>query len=195
MFSKISAVCFIAVLVANVTASIRPGIYRIQNVASYSLVRAYNEQSPIFVSSTREYPGPFALFEIQNAEGSSGYTIKNIGLDKYVSGKELEPIGEPLYANGVAQPFSIEQAGMGEFVVKAVNYDLVWTVDEPVIPRGNVVFVPERGLPTQRFIFIPSEPDLVHQPSSAKFRAKELGLENIFQKVKVILEYLPYGGQ
>jgi len=197
MLSKIFAVCSIAVLVAtDVAASIEPGIYKITNVASYSTIRAYSEQNPIFVSSTREYPGPFELFDIQNADGSSGYTIKNVGLDKLVSAaKETE--GEPLFANGGTEAFSIEQAGGGQYVIKAVNKDLVWTVSAPVIPRGTVILSPQTGAPTQLFGFTAIQ---LHETahSSAKFRVQEPNVGNceskstIFQPIRVILQYLPY---
>ena len=42
----------------------RPGTYRIENVASRSLVRSYSQETPLFVSNTLEYPGPFALVNI-----------------------------------------------------------------------------------------------------------------------------------
>jgi len=200
MLSKIFAVCSIAVLVAtDVAASIRPGVYRITNVASHSSVRTYNRDNPLFVASTREYPGPFELFDIQNAEGSSGYTFKNVGLDKFVSAAE-DTKGEPLFANGKAEAFSVEEAGGGQYVIKTVNKDLVWTVSEPVIPTGTVILWPQEGAPTQRFILTPAIPDELHQTaqSSAKFRVQEHNVEScgskssIFQPVKAILQYLPY---
>jgi len=202
MCSRLFSVCFIVVLAAtNVAAIIPPGTYIIQNVASHSLVRAYHQTSPLFVSSTRENPGKYVLFNIEDAENSSGYTIKNVGLDKYVSAAE-EVAGEPLFANGFPEAFSVEQAGGGEFVIKAVNKDLVWTIGEPVIPTGTVILLPEEGDTTQRFTITPVDRDLVHQiaPSSAKFGAEEPDVKNcghkwtFFRQVKVILQYLPYGG-
>jgi len=202
MFSKVSAVCFIAVLVAtDVAASIPPGTYRILNVRSQSFVRAYRSVSPLFVSSTREDPGDFAVFDIQDSETSSGYTIRNVGLDKYVSAAE-ETKGEPLFAKGSREAFSVEKAGGDEFVIKTVNKDLVWTIAPPVIPTGTVILWPQEGEETQRFILTPSYPDLVHQtaPSSAKFRAQEPAVENcghkwsFYRPVEAILQYLPYVG-
>jgi hypothetical protein len=151
------------------------------------------------VTSTKEYPGDFALFDIQKADDSSGYTIKNVGLDKFVSAFE-ENKGAPLFANGKTEAFSVEEAGEDEYVIKVVNEDLVWTVSEPVIPTGTVILWPQEGAPTQRFILISAEPDQLHQTahSSAKFRVQEHNVEScgskssIFQPVKAILQYLPY---
>jgi len=206
MFSKIFAACFIAVLAAtDVAARIRPdllpGIYRITNVGSDSWVRAYRPITPLYVSSSKEDPGDFALFDIQYAEDSSGYTITNVGLNKFVSAAE-EIMGEPLFAKGFREAFAIEEAGGDQFVIKAVNKDLVWTVIEPVIPTGTVILWPAEGKSTQRFILTRAEPDVDYQTtSSAKFRAQEFGDENcgakesFFQPIKVILQYLPYGGR
>jgi len=202
MFSKIFTFCFVAVLVStHVAADIPPGSYRIMNVASRSFVRTYREISPLYVSSTREEPGPFAVFDIQKSETSSGYTIRNVGLNKYVSAAEERP-GEPLFAKGTREPFEIEQAGGDLFVIKAVNKDLVWTIAPPVIPTGTVILAPAEGEPMQLYNFIPFDLDLVHQTvaSSAKFRAKEHAVENcghkwsVYRPIEVIPQYLPYVG-
>jgi len=201
MFSKLFAVCFIAAVGAtNIAANIPPGVYNIVNVRSDTLVRTYNPASPLFVSSTREFPGHFAMFEIRNSETSNGYTIKNFALNKYVSAARELP-GEPIFANGVQEAFSIEAAGGGEFVIKAVNRDLLWTIAEPVIPTGNVILFPATGALTQHFIITPAFPDAVQEtvPSSAKFQAMEPGVENcehnwnVFRPIEVILQHFPYG--
>jgi hypothetical protein len=201
MFSKIFAVCCVSILVAtDVAASIPPGIYRITNVLSHSLVRAYSEESPVFVSSTFENPGPFALFDIRDAENSSGYTIRNVGLNQYVSAAE-ETQGAPLFAKGPPEAFAVEQAGDGQFVIKIVNKDLVWTIAPPAIPKGNVILLPANGEQTQRFILTLLNPDL-HQTahSSAKFRVQEPAVENcghkwsLYRPVEAMLQYLPYVG-
>ena len=59
MFSKyVTLLAFAATAIAG---AIQPGVYRITNVASHSTVRSYNHFSPVFVTSTRENPGPFEL--------------------------------------------------------------------------------------------------------------------------------------
>ena len=91
MFSKLFAVCLIAVQATNVAAfvsphhqqrrfglsisiflaeidfsqiQIEPGVYRITNIVSGSTVRTYNPDTPLVVSSTLEFPGPFELVKI-----------------------------------------------------------------------------------------------------------------------------------
>ena len=94
MFFKLFAVCLIAVQATSVAAfvsphhqqrrfglsisiflaeidfsqkkqiQIEPGVYRITNVVSGSTVRTYNPDTPLVVSSTLEFPGPFELVKI-----------------------------------------------------------------------------------------------------------------------------------
>ena len=59
MFSKyVTLLAFAATAIAG---AIQPGVYRITNVASRSTARSYNPGTPVFVASTREFPGPFEL--------------------------------------------------------------------------------------------------------------------------------------
>ena len=59
MFSKyVTLLAFAATAIAGV---IQPGVYRITNVASQSTACTYNPSSAVFVSSTREFPGPFEI--------------------------------------------------------------------------------------------------------------------------------------
>ena len=59
MLSKyVTLLAFAASAIAGV---IEPGIYRIKNVASRSTARSYEPFTPVFVSSTRENPGPYEL--------------------------------------------------------------------------------------------------------------------------------------
>jgi hypothetical protein len=59
MFSKYATL--LALAASAIAGAIQPGIYRITNVASHSTARSYNPSTPVFVSSTREFPGPFEL--------------------------------------------------------------------------------------------------------------------------------------
>ena len=59
MLSKyVTLLAFAASAIAGV---IEPGVYKIKNVASHSTARSFAPFSPVFVSSTREFPGPFEL--------------------------------------------------------------------------------------------------------------------------------------
>ena len=54
-------VTLLAFAASAIAGLIKPGIYRISNVASRTTVRSYVPQSPIYVSSSKEYAGPFEL--------------------------------------------------------------------------------------------------------------------------------------
>ena len=59
MFSKY--VTLLAFAASAIAGAIEPGVYIIRNVASHSTARSYKDFTPVFVSSTRENPGPFEL--------------------------------------------------------------------------------------------------------------------------------------
>jgi hypothetical protein len=97
MFSK--AVAFLLFAACAIAGSIPDGTYVITNVASQSTARVYNPGSEIYVSSTRENPGPFQMvspslgrfssnilticlkqqWNIKSAQ-NDGYTIENVAL-------------------------------------------------------------------------------------------------------------------
>ena len=59
MFSKYATL--LAFAASAIAGAIEPGRYRIVNVASHSTARSFSPSSPVYVSSTRENPGPFEL--------------------------------------------------------------------------------------------------------------------------------------
>ena len=59
MFSKYATL--LAFVASAIAGAIEPGVYKITNVASHSTARSYQAFSPVYVSSTREYAGPFEL--------------------------------------------------------------------------------------------------------------------------------------
>ncbi|KAJ7158032.1 hypothetical protein C8R43DRAFT_948870 [Mycena crocata] len=85
------------------------------NVQQASQVRSYAMEQPIFISHTREFPGPFGVFRIESSGSEDTYQISNLGLDVHtfvdrkgniVSGSKQD-----------AQNFTIQQAGQNSFVV------------------------------------------------------------------------------
>ncbi|KAF7364104.1 hypothetical protein MSAN_01069400 [Mycena sanguinolenta] len=70
--------------VAPVTSNaIQPGQYKIYNEAfGYAQLRSYSLNEPIFVSYTREEPGPFGMWNViqTGSPGSNEYKIVNLGL-------------------------------------------------------------------------------------------------------------------
>ena len=59
MFSKyVTLLAFAATAIAG---AIQPGIYKITNVASHSTARSYTPFGQVFVSSSKEYAGPYEL--------------------------------------------------------------------------------------------------------------------------------------
>ncbi|MFC4008042.1 hypothetical protein ACFOY2_12480 [Nonomuraea purpurea] len=133
--------------------------YRITNVASHSTLRAYQAGEEVFVSSTRESPGPFELWHFERSE--SGYTIQNVGLsmtqtsDSYAAARQATE-GEAVITSRDATVWSIEPAGNGTFVIKVPGEDLLWNAEPPVIPRGNVKLRDANGSDTQRWTFVPA---------------------------------------
>lgn len=138
-------------------AAFAPGTYRIINVASHSSVRTYNAGAELFVSSTRENPGPFELWQIDRRE--DGYTIQNVGinmirmLDSYAAVRQAVA-GEPVVTNRDAGVWSIEPAGNGIFVIKVPGQDLLWNTEPPVVPRGDVRLRHANGSDTQRWSLV-----------------------------------------
>jgi hypothetical protein len=139
------------------TPAAEPGIYRIINAASDTSLRAYRSGEPVFVSSTREFPGPFELWEIARVEG--GYTIKNVGLigTGQPSHTEARPTaaGAPVVTGATPTAWSIEAGGNGTHVIKVPARDLLWNVEPPVIPRGDVRLRGADGSDVQRWRLIP----------------------------------------
>ncbi|MFC7585609.1 RICIN domain-containing protein [Nonomuraea antimicrobica] len=135
-------------------AAFEPGTYKIINVASHSSVRDYNAGGELFVSSTRENPGPFELWQIERS--GSGYTIQNVGinmikmLDSYATARQTVE-GEAVVTNRHPSTWSIAPAGEGTYVIKVPNEDLLWNVEPPVVPRGDVQLRHANGSDTQRW--------------------------------------------
>ena len=135
-----------------------PATYRITNVASHSTLRAYTPGGVVFVSSTRENPGPFELWTIKRNE--SGYTIQNVGLDmikmldSYAAARQATE-GAAVTTSRNAGTWSIAPAGEGTYVIKVPGEDLLWNVEPPVVPRGDVKLRGANGSDTQRWTLAP----------------------------------------
>ncbi|KAF7368155.1 hypothetical protein MVEN_00134500 [Mycena venus] len=131
--------------------SLDAGRYRILDVSTNSWLRGYTPDVPLYVSLTREFPGPFAEWDVKPAK-EGAFTIRNVGLDSsvYVGNDKTILVGpkqDPV-------PFAIEAAGDDTFVVKSVNADLVWTLKTPGRVRSEVQLSPEQGKEAQRWKFI-----------------------------------------
>ncbi|KAJ7203853.1 hypothetical protein GGX14DRAFT_648088 [Mycena pura] len=130
---------------------LEPGRYLILDVPRNIQLRSYTEDEPVFVSLTKEFPGPFGEWEVKPAR-EGAFTIWNAGL------------GSPVYVGndktiiaGHARtevPFAIEAAGGGVFVIKSVNENLVWTRTTPNSVRSEACYqfdlslVPYLSVPT-----------------------------------------------
>lgn len=157
-------VCWLAPIVF--TGRLVDGTYKITSVASHSTVRVYDAGGEIFVSSTREDPGPFELWNIKSAQ-DGGYTFNNVGLtntlklDTFIAAKpqDEEPQdGEPCVTNRVATVFNIESAGENTYVIKLPYADLLWNVEPHVVRRRrNIKLRPANGSVTKKFTFTACE--------------------------------------
>ncbi|KAJ7915297.1 hypothetical protein B0H13DRAFT_2324533 [Mycena leptocephala] len=113
--------------------SIQPGLYHIlpdtDTILNGTELRSYSHDDPVFVRLMLEWPGPFADWNVETApEGA--YIISNVGLNSPIHvGHDKTIIAG--YKNSKAVPFAIQPAGEDTFVVKAVNEDLVWTLETP----------------------------------------------------------------
>ncbi|WP_327092435.1 RICIN domain-containing protein [Nonomuraea sp. NBC_01738] len=142
---------------APAAAAFEPGTYKITNVASHSSVRDYNAGGDLFVSSTRENPGPFELWQVE--QSGSEFTIQNVGinmingLDSYATARQAAE-GEPVVTNRDASTWSIAPAGEGTYVIKVPNQDLLWNAEPPVVPRGDVKLRAADGSDTQRWTLV-----------------------------------------
>jgi hypothetical protein len=157
MFSK--AITLLLVATCAIGGQIKEGTYRITNVASHSTARTYNAGSEIYVSSTKENPGPYEVWDIRNAV-DGGYTIENVGL-KYGTPDSFAAVfapedGEPVVTYRKRIVFNIESAGNGKHVIKLPYDNLLWNVEPPVIPRGSIKLRPAEGLETEQWILTPT---------------------------------------
>ncbi|KAJ7121040.1 hypothetical protein C8R44DRAFT_787248 [Mycena epipterygia] len=131
----------------KVKPAIDPGDYLIFNVATNSQVRSYTPNDVVFVSQTREYPGPFGTWTLEPAK-EDAFTLLNVGLQMHafvdddnnvITGDEED-----------ATSFAIQPAGGNQFVIKLPNEDMVWTVDDGAL-RSPVHLEPASGSDTQRW--------------------------------------------
>ncbi|KAJ6477203.1 hypothetical protein DFH09DRAFT_1216111 [Mycena vulgaris] len=139
----------------NTLGVIKPGIYSVINDATNTVLRDYQQNDPIFVSYTREFPGDFGLWQVTPAaDGSNEYRIFNVGLQTptFVGNDSLVISGNP---GGARDSFSIEPAGDGVFVVRVPNEDKIWTVANPSDVRSSVKVDGQNGSPEQKWRFVP----------------------------------------
>ncbi|KAF8811401.1 hypothetical protein BYT27DRAFT_7089549 [Phlegmacium glaucopus] len=159
MFSKyVSLLIFAASAIAG---TITPGTYRIVNVASDSAARVYYGSGPVFVSSYRGYGSWFELWDISDAK-DGGYTIANVGLDMIymldTSAAVFGPDnGEPVRTSRTPTVFNIESAGNDEYVIKLPNDDLLWNVEPPIMPYGDIKLRPANGDSTEHWRLVPAQ--------------------------------------
>ncbi|KAJ7884130.1 hypothetical protein B0H14DRAFT_2564517 [Mycena olivaceomarginata] len=106
-------------------SALDPGVYNIYNVASTTQLRSYTRNQPIFISYTREFPGPFGEWKVDPA-GSDGFTITNQGL---ATPTYIDDAGNIVAGTQPPEIFAINRAADGAFVVQRVNEDQVWTAD------------------------------------------------------------------
>ncbi|KAJ7807905.1 hypothetical protein B0H14DRAFT_2609282 [Mycena olivaceomarginata] len=144
-----------AIRVASASAAaynLEPGLYRILDVPMGTLLRDYSKDGPVFVSLTREWPGDFAVWKVEEARNGA-VIISNIGLGSPVYAGNDKTITAGLERPPV--PFAIESAGDNTFVIKSVFEDLVWTRKNPGSVRSEVQLRPANGDDSQKWRFIP----------------------------------------
>jgi len=134
--------------------SLPSGTYIFSNLQSGSSVRTYRKEETIFVSSTREFPGPFEHWAVTVVTG--GYTIMNVGLNAFCRANAAE--GQPVITHDAPTVFEISNADEETYVIKIANADLLWTAGPPVVPRGEIMLHGAQGLDTQKFRLVVVDP-------------------------------------
>ncbi|KAJ7203854.1 hypothetical protein GGX14DRAFT_143245 [Mycena pura] len=136
---------------AGAYSDIGPGRYLILDFPRNTQLRSYTEDDPVFVSLTREFPGPFGEWDLRPAS-EGAFIISNVGLHSPVyAGDERTIIAGHARP---AVPFAVQAAGDGTFVVKSVNEDLLWTRTTPNNVRSEVQLRPADGGDAQRWRFL-----------------------------------------
>ncbi|KAJ7324026.1 hypothetical protein DFH08DRAFT_817498 [Mycena albidolilacea] len=131
------------------SSALNPGVYNIYNVASTTQLRSYSNDQPIFVSYTREFPGPFGEWKVDPAD-SDGFTITNQGL---ATPTYIDDAGNIVAGTQKPEVFAINSAADGAFVVQRVNQDQVWTADGS-LGRSPVTLQPQSGSEEQLWRFL-----------------------------------------
>ncbi|KAJ7121105.1 hypothetical protein C8R44DRAFT_736791 [Mycena epipterygia] len=133
----------------NLQPALPAGDYLIFNVATNSQVRSYTPNGPIFISRTREFPGPFGTWTLEPAN-EDAFTIRNLGLGlpTFVDGDKNVISGD----NDDPVSFAVESAGENTYIIKVPNADLVWTVDPNTI-KSTVHLEPQSGSSAQLWTF------------------------------------------
>ncbi|KAF8186082.1 hypothetical protein K438DRAFT_1973457 [Mycena galopus ATCC 62051] len=133
------------------SSALDPGMYNIYNVASTTQLRSYSNDQPIFVSYTREFPGPFGEWRVDpGPAGSDGFTITNHGL---ATPTYIDDAGNVMAGSQTPEVFTINPAGDGVFVVQRINQDQVWTADGS-LGRSPVTLQAQNGSPEQLWRFL-----------------------------------------
>ncbi|KAJ6505017.1 hypothetical protein C8R45DRAFT_1180967 [Mycena sanguinolenta] len=111
------------------------GIYFIFNVATDTLVRSFVADTPAAVSYANERPGPFGQWNVvQVGDGVFNISNKGLGLPTYIGDDGGIYSGK----RGPPSSFVIEPAEFGYYVVRSLDEDLVWTVEDVDAQRSPV---------------------------------------------------------
>ncbi|KAJ6564201.1 hypothetical protein B0H19DRAFT_1067791 [Mycena capillaripes] len=170
MFPKFFALGFVALTLAPVDAArdlqmpmkiscdidfqsaggLDPGTYFIFNVATDTSVRSYVANKPAVVSYANERPGPFGQWNaVKVGDGVFNISNKGLGLPTYIG----DDGGVYSGTKGPALSFAIEPAEYGYFVVRSLDEDRVWTVEDVDAQRSPVTLARFNGDDAQLWDF------------------------------------------
>ncbi|EJD37480.1 hypothetical protein AURDEDRAFT_173453 [Auricularia subglabra TFB-10046 SS5] len=93
-----------------------------------SLLRCYDQDGPIFASSTSELPGTFAIWKFSPGSEDDTYTFTSYAFDSSIVA-DLS-VGAKLTVSSTGTPVVFRlQPTSGEInIIKVTNEDLVWTI-------------------------------------------------------------------
>jgi hypothetical protein len=96
-----------------------------------------------------EFASIYSTWVIEPSDSEGAFNISNTGSGNKAYVRAEEKDAPVLGFSEKGTKFAIERAGNGEYVIKVVNKNLLWTVGD----GGVIALAPANGHPTQRFRF------------------------------------------
>ncbi|KAJ7765248.1 hypothetical protein B0H16DRAFT_1687422 [Mycena metata] len=114
---------------------IPPGKYRIINQQVPGSLRSYSPGQPAYVSLTREFPGPFEIWDVEPA-GSNSFTISSVGLQvpTYINGDQIIPDNKEPAQYIIS---AVDDGSDNLFTIQTVDGSQYWGIEpnNPVRPN------------------------------------------------------------
>ncbi|KAF9461758.1 hypothetical protein BDZ94DRAFT_1262911 [Collybia nuda] len=160
--SPLKTLCSLVVLASSLVtaASLEQGSYLIvSNLRPGNTVRSYTFGTPIFVTLTRENPGPFQEWKVGSVPNSpeNSITLENVGLKAYAALDPLDNIiSNSVVTSRAKQVFTLRDTGKnGTYNIVVPGSQKMWTVSNS-FPREDVKIEEATGSEGQEWKFLRS---------------------------------------